>query len=80
MSDLADVRRFDASALGFTEGHVQGKLDRQTSHGSSGQGLNLGHGLNQSGFGLVCLQRHLKLHKSTVSDFNSLTYKLKLHW
>lgn len=66
VSDLADIRRFDASALALTEGNVQGKLDGQASHCSSGQGLDLGHSLNQSGFGAVCLQRHLRLHNSKV--------------
>lgn len=66
--DLADVRRFHASALILTEGHVQGKLDGQTSHCSSRQGLDLGHSLNQSGFGSVCLQRHLQLKSRKVSD------------
>lgn len=68
MSDLADIRRLDASALALTEGHIHGKLDGQTGHRSSGQGLDLGHSLNQSSFGAVCLKRHLQLHNSNVSD------------
>lgn len=52
---LADVRRFDASTLTLAESHIQGKLNGQTSHGSSGQGLDFGYSLNQSGFGAVCL-------------------------
>lgn len=68
VSDLADVRRFDTSALALTEGHIHGKLDGQTRHCSSGQGLDLGHRLNQSGFGAVCLQRHLRLHDSEVGN------------
>lgn len=68
VSDLADVRRFDTSALALTEGHIQGELDGQTGHCSSGQGLDLGHSLNQSSFGAVSLKRHLQLHNSKVSQ------------
>jgi len=72
MSDLADIRRFDAGALGLTEGHINGKLDGQTGHCSRGQRLDLGHSLNQAGFGAVRLQRHLKVHRSKVSDIKYL--------
>lgn len=59
-SDLADIGRFDTSALALTEGHIQRKLDGKTCHGSSGQGLDLGHGLDQPCFGAVSLERHLQ--------------------
>lgn len=67
VTGLADVRRFDTSALALTEGNVQGELDGQTTHCSSGQGLDLGHGLNQTGFSAVRLQRHLWRSNITVS-------------
>lgn len=68
VTGLADVGRFDTSALALTEGNVQGELDGQTSHRSSGQGLDLGHGFNQSGFSAVRLQRHLRWSNITVGD------------
>lgn len=71
MSDLADIRRLDTSALALTEGHIQGKLDGQTRHCSSGQGLNLGHSLNQSSFGAVSLQGHLQLCNRKVSSIRN---------
>lgn len=66
MSDLADIRRLDTSALALTEGHIQGKLDGQTSHRSGGQGFNLGYSLNQSSFGAVRLQGHLQVYNRKV--------------
>lgn len=62
--DLADVRRSDAGALGLAEGHVQGKLDGQAGHRPGGQGFDLGHSLNQAGFGAVRLQGHLQWQNS----------------
>lgn len=64
VSDLADIRRLDTSALALTEGHIQGKLNGQASHRSSGQGLNLGHSFNQSRFGAVSLQGYLQLYNN----------------
>lgn len=58
--DLADVWGLDAGALVLAEGHVQGELDGQAGHGPGGQGLDLGHGLDESGLGAVRLQRHLQ--------------------
>lgn len=69
--DLADIGRFDASALALAEGHVQGKLDGQTGHCSGGKGLNLRHSFNQTGFGAMRLQRHLQLHNRKVSVIKS---------
>ena len=57
--NLADVGGLDASALAFAEGHVESELDGQTSHGSCGQGFDLGHGLHQTCLGAVGLQRDL---------------------
>jgi len=59
MLDLADIGRFDTSAFALTEGNIEGKLDGQTGHCSSGQGLDFGHSPDQPSFGAVSLQGHL---------------------
>ena len=64
--NLDDVRGLDPSTLAFAEGHVEGKLDGQTGHGSRGQGLDLGHSLHQTCLGAVGLQRHLGMHDNNV--------------
>lgn len=67
-ADLADIRRSDAGALRLTEGHVQGELYGEPGHCPSGQWLNFGHSLDQSGLSAVRLERHLKSYDGKLAE------------
>lgn len=68
LSNLADSLALDTCSLGLTEGHIKGKLNGQSSHGASGQGLNLADGLRQGSLGAVGLERDLVLHTAGIVD------------